>query len=330
MLITIFTPTYNRAHTLERTFKSLCALTDKDFEWLVVDDGSTDNTEELISEWKKAADFTVRYFKKTNGGKHTAYNVALQHACGELFFDVDSDDWLPEDFMQNVRNAYNQIKDYSAAAGVIAMKSDMHGLLLGKPFCESGHIEQYSSLKDRMQGEYSLVFMTDIAKKHKFPVFDNECFIPETVVYDRFAPYDFLISNDVLTICEYQPDGLSCHYNQLIVENPRGYLELYRNRMDSHQNFFTRISTMIQVGVFSDLFMMKHGRPAPESLSGFWNVALRPFTTERKDVISGMPEVSDENQQSHNSQIFRKCHSLFRSFRPSGVTEYCSESADSY
>ena len=94
MLITVFTPTYNRAHTLERLFDSLMAQTSREFEWLVVDDGSTDQTESLIKEFSAKAAFSVRYIYQTNGGKHRAHNAAIKLAAGELVIILDSDDCL--------------------------------------------------------------------------------------------------------------------------------------------------------------------------------------------------------------------------------------------
>ena len=102
MLLTVFTPTFNRAHTIARTFNSLKQQTFKNFEWLIVDDGSTDSTEKVVEGFIESSDLNIRYIKKENGGKHTAYNLALEQAAGELFFVVDSDDWLPDNSLSDI------------------------------------------------------------------------------------------------------------------------------------------------------------------------------------------------------------------------------------
>lgn len=277
MLLTIFTPTYNRAHTLKRAFESLCSQKIKDFEWLVVDDGSTDETECLVSGWIKDADFPIKYVKKENGGKHTAYNIALKKAKGELFFNLDSDDWLPNDFMRILEGLKEYFFQNHNIAGVVSLKADKFGKILGIPFTKDVHTDYLGHLNKKLKGEYSFIFKTEIAQKYCFPIFNGEKFIPETIVYDQFASFRFLATNHIMTICEYQPDGLSRYYKQLLVDNPKGYHEMYRRRLKYNHNIYNRILTMIQLGTFAKLIAVKYGEPVPSGLPLFWDITLRPF-----------------------------------------------------
>ena len=109
--ITIFTPSYNRAYRLLALYESLCNQTCFDFEWLIVDDGSNDNTEELVQTWLNESKFNIRYIKQCNGGKHRAVNHGVREAKGELFYIVDSDDILPKDAIECIMQQYLTIKD---------------------------------------------------------------------------------------------------------------------------------------------------------------------------------------------------------------------------
>lgn len=111
MLTTIFTPTYNRASYLNILFESLQRQTNKNFEWILIDDGSTDDTEKVAEEIKKQANFPFYYFKKENGGKHTAINYGTKYANGEMFFIVDGDDYLGNNAIQMINDYYPEIKD---------------------------------------------------------------------------------------------------------------------------------------------------------------------------------------------------------------------------
>lgn len=274
MLITIFTPTYNRAHTLERTFKSLCAQDCKDFEWLVVDDGSTDETEYLIERCSKEAAFPIRYFKKANGGKHTAYNLGLKEAKGELFFDVDSDDWLPDNFMEIIQRCLPAIINNPEIAGIIGLKSDKDGKLLGKVLSEDYTAIPYTELIKYLKGEYSLIFKTEIARLFNFPIIEGETFIPETIIYDMFVNFCFMTDNNIHTYCEYLPDGLSMSYNKCLVENPIGFKMFHQGRLKICKNLPDRIVNMIRIIAFAELARKRNGLKTETGLSWGWKTCL--------------------------------------------------------
>ena len=132
--MTIFTPTYNRAHTIGRTYESLKKQNCKEFIWLIIDDGSTDNTSKLVEQWKnESCGFEIRYIYKENGGMHTAHNIAYENIDTELNMCIDSDDCVAEGAVKKILDKWEKIKneDY---AGIIGLDSDMQGEIIGKDF----------------------------------------------------------------------------------------------------------------------------------------------------------------------------------------------------
>lgn len=252
MLITIFTPTYNRSHTLPRVFRSLQKQTMKDFEWLIVDDGSTDNTSEIVKGFKDTADFPIRYIQKENGGKHTAHNEAIKLAKGELFFTVDSDDWLPNRSLTLIKELADDLIISPKLAGIVALKDYESGKIIGKPFPKDKYISSLRELEASGNGgERSLVFKTEIIRRYPYPVIEGERFLTESVVYDRIGlKYDFVISNDTLTTCEYQIDGLSAKIKKIMANNPCGYAIYYAQRIELANSMKERIGHMARYQAF--------------------------------------------------------------------------------
>ena len=257
IFLTIFTPTYNRANTIARTYESLCKQTCMNFEWLVVDDGSTDNTESLVSEWMKDSIFPIRYIKQSNGGKYRAYNKGLELAEGEFFFCVDSDDWLPSNSVELISQYADILKQTETLAGLVALKSYQDANIIGQPYKEPGkHSSLYHLELSGEGGERSLVFKTSVARLFYFPLETNEHFITESVIYDRFeGKYDFIICNDILTICEYQENGLSSgNPHSLMLRYPAGYKLYFAQRIDMTPYFLERVTYAIRYHVFRILY----------------------------------------------------------------------------
>ena len=225
--ITVFTPTYNRANTLECLFQSLCKQTVYHFEWLVVDDGSTDNTEELIRQLqKKCTLFPIRYFKKENGGKHTAINTGVELAKGFLFFIVDSDDYLMPGAIASIINWEQSIASKEQFAGISGNKGYSDNQLIGETF-EGDFVDATALERDNcnLSGDKAEVYYTDVLKRYPFPVFEDERFLTERIVWNRMAEDGLKIRwfNKIIYIAEYRDDGLTKHYDQLLAKNPQGY-----------------------------------------------------------------------------------------------------------
>ena len=240
-MLTIFTPTYNRAHQLPRLYESLLAQRCFDFEWLIVDDGSGDDTRQVVQSFLNNGRFPVRYCHKENGGKHTAYNLALEEAAGDWFFCVDSDDLLAPDGVAHIAEAVGQHPD----RGIIAYKKTIDGKRLSGDFpagvtaCKLHEL----ALKYGCGGEFSLVFPTNLARKFPFPVFAGERFVTESVVYDRIDSIaDMQLLPKVLTVCEYQADGYSQNADGIMKQNPTGYCLYFMQRIDLQPSFGPRLS----------------------------------------------------------------------------------------
>lgn len=241
MMFTIFTPTYNRGQLLSRLYRSLQMQNSRDFEWLIVDDGSTDDTASIVQSFIDEQLIDIRYYKKENGGKHTAYNYALDKAHGAWFLCVDADDLLHKDALANLTKA---IQGMDADAGIVAYKGDMKGMRLSDAFPSNIDHCKISALPLRYRcfGEFSLVFPGELARKYKFPVFPGERFIGESVVYDRIDQVcDSRLLPVVLTVCEYQPDGYSSNFTKLMKLNPSGFCLYFLQRIDLQTKLLPRI-----------------------------------------------------------------------------------------
>lgn len=240
MILTIFTPTYNRCECLKKLYGSLKLQKCADFEWLIVDDGSNDNTDEVVKEIEENAEFSVRYIKKPNGGKHTAYNLAVDAANGEYFFCVDSDDFLSESSIQNIIDFISERKNVS---GIIAYKRTINGQLLSNKFPEGLNTSTLFDLNNmyKCNGEFSIILKTYIAQSYKFPVFEGELFLGECVIYDIIGnTYKFHLLREAITICEYKSDGLTSNFDKLMKNNPAGYCLYFMQRIDYQDSIFKR------------------------------------------------------------------------------------------
>lgn len=226
--VTVFTPVYNRENTLKRLYDSLRQQTCKDFEWLIVNDGSTDGSEYTIKKFVSTEQtFSINYFYKENGGKHRAINYALDKAQGDLFFIVDSDDWLADDAIETILKYYSSIEDNALFAGVAGNRVDANGKISGKTF--AGEFLDATSLersKYGIAGEKSEVFKTEVLRKYKFPEFDGEKFMSEAVVWNHMAHDGLKLRwfNHPIYYWEYQKEGLTANLRKLYRSNPQGYL----------------------------------------------------------------------------------------------------------
>ena len=225
---TVFTPTYNRAYIIGKLYDSLKRQTYRDFEWLVVDDGSSDNTEELFAQIQQESDFPVRYIKVKNGGKHRAINIGVQNAKGKVFFVVDSDDYLRDDALEQIITAERSIPRNTKVkySGVRALRCYSDGSVIGEKFSDGDHIDltQLEEAKLGITGDKCEAFYIDVLKLFPFPEFEGENFLTECVVWDKIAAsgYKNRCINEAVYICEYLPDGLTASVHERHRKNPKG------------------------------------------------------------------------------------------------------------
>ncbi len=229
-MITIITPTYNRAYCLEKLYVSLISQDNKNFEWLIIDDGSADHTEALVNEWIKASPkFDLRYIKQLNGGKHRAINTGVGLAKGDYVFIVDSDDFLTKDAIHKVIYWTSEIDHDCSFAGVSGTRGrNNHSIIGGFPegsvYIDATNIQRP---KLGLLGDKAEVYRTSILRKYPFPEFEGEKFLPESVVWDEIAHDGYKIRwyRDVIYVCEYLDDGLTRNSEKYIKNNFRGYTE---------------------------------------------------------------------------------------------------------
>lgn len=226
VLLTVFTPAYNRAHTLPRTYESLREQDCKDFIWLIVDDGSTDGTADLVKSWqKKENGFEIQYIYKENGGMHTAHNTAYANIHTELNVCIDSDDKMASGAVRKIKQTWEKVrgKDY---AGLIALDADFSGNFIGKGFPDgmqettlSGYYAAGGS------GDKKLVYRTDVVNSvPPYPVFPGEKYVGLVYKYTLIdQKYKLFILNEVICEVEYQVDGSTGTMWKQYLQNPRGF-----------------------------------------------------------------------------------------------------------
>ena len=237
--ITIFTPTYNRKDLIERLYQSLLQQTQKNFEWLVVDDGSTDNTEKYFSDLLiKQHPFPIRYIKQENGGKHRAINNGVKNASGELFFIVDSDDYLTEKAVEKI-NQWVRTLDYSHKwAGISGLKGFSKDSVVGQ-HSETSYVDAKNNerRKYNLLGDKAEVYFTDVLKQHPFPEIPGENFISEEIVWNAIARDGYYLRwfNEIIYICDYLDGGLTKD-NSKDRNNPQGRLLWAKGQLETFPN----------------------------------------------------------------------------------------------
>lgn len=231
--ITVFTPTYNRAYILETLYRSLQKQSFMDFEWLVVDDGSRDDTAQLFERWQTEDNpFPIRYVRQENGGKCRAINHGLRLAQGELFYIVDSDDYLTEDALEKVARWEGELPaqgNYCGFFGNLGTAPDATpNTLFPQGYLDGNAFDRYGAA----DGERAPVFYTRIHRRYPYPEFPGETFLTEAVTWNRMAHdgYRMRFYNDVICIYEYKPDGLTQAGYDLFLNNPQGTGLFFREK----------------------------------------------------------------------------------------------------
>lgn len=232
-MISILTATYNRAPLLPALYESLKAQSDTRFEWIVVDDGSTDDTPRLLARFRAEGSFPLRILTQPNGGKHRAVNRAVREAKGELVFIVDSDDTLTPDAIARIRTCWKPIAKDRRFAGVVGLKALPGDRIAGgdHPFLRVEYIDTdllSYRMKYRIPGDRAEVFRRDVLLAHPFPEYPGERFCPEALVWNRIArSYKMRYFNNIIYRCDYRADGLTARIVSLRHRNCRASLLYY-------------------------------------------------------------------------------------------------------
>lgn len=232
--ITVFTPTYNRAYILSKCYESLNHQTCKDFEWLIVDDGSTDDTRELVARWQSRENgYHIRYIHKENGGLHTGYNTAIANMDTELSVCIDSDDSMPEDGIERILDEWSKVKS-SGAAGMIGLDFDQNGKLIGKKLPEGNLINAASLLCVLGMGDKKYIVRNDLLRTvAPMPIFSCEKnFNPHYLIIKLSKQYRFHPVNQCFCLVDYQPDGMTANIYKQYINSPNSFAELRRAIME--------------------------------------------------------------------------------------------------
>lgn len=278
VLLTVFTPTYNRAHTLPRTYASLKAQDCFCFEWLIVDDGSSDGTDNLVVSWMaENLPFKIRYIYKKNGGMHSAYNTAYANIDTELNVCIDSDDCLAPGAARKIAEAWAEVRE-KGYAGLMGLDSDMQGNIIGKGFpsglTETTHSGYYHN---GGAGDKKLVFRTDIMKQYPpYPEFEGENYVGISCKFLMIdQEYKLGVLDEILCNVEYQADGSSNTMFRQYIKNPKGFA-YFRKVMMTYPVSAKRL-IMDTIHYVSSSIFSKNSKYIQESPRKFLTILCSPL-----------------------------------------------------
>lgn len=226
-LLTVFTPTYNRAYILPRCYESMKRQSCKDFVWLVVDDGSTDNTREMVEGWQKEDNgFILRYIYQENLGMHGAHNLAYEHIDTAINTCIDSDDYMPDNAVEKILDFWKSCENDEKIAGFLALDAYENGDVIGSYFPKN--VRRATSYdyyyKYKISGDKKFILRTELTKKNPYPVFEGEKYVNLATKYSLLdVNYELLNLNEVVCIVEYLEDGSSLNMFRQYKKNPQGF-----------------------------------------------------------------------------------------------------------
>lgn len=259
--ITVFTPTFNRAYCLHQVYDSLVDQTNPNFIWMVIDDGSSDNTRELVNNWIAENKIEIRYIYQENQGMHGAHNTAYQNITTELNTCIDSDDFMPNDAIEKILRHWQKHKDdFENLAGIIALDAYKDGTIIGQKIPENLKTCTLTDLHQRyhIKGDKKVIYRTEIVKQFPlYPLFKGERFVPLGSLYLLIdQKYAMLPLNEVVCIVEYLADGSSRNIIKQYRKHPNGFLYGRKVRMQTALTFKERFKNAVHL-VSSAIFAQK-------------------------------------------------------------------------
>lgn len=275
--LTIFTPAYNRAYTLHLGYEALLRQTCQDFEWLIIDDGSTDNTRELVESWIAENKIPIRYHYQENQGMHGAHNTAYKLITTELNTCIDSDDYMPDDAVEKIVNFW---KKYGSekVAGIVGLDADFNGKLIGTRFDDNNLLIRLSRFYNQGgKGDKKLVYRTDIIAQYpEYPIFKGEKYVSLGYKYELIEQdYPVLSLNEVLVNVEYRPDGSSMNMFRQYIKNPQGFAFIRKSSMQLAPTAKRRF--MEAIHYVSSSLILKNKRFLQESPKKLLTLCAVPF-----------------------------------------------------
>jgi glycosyltransferase involved in cell wall biosynthesis len=272
--ITVLVPTFNRAHLLGRVFESLKAQSFKDFEWVIVDDGSRDNTAALVKTWQQSSPFVIRYHRKVNGGKHTAINPGIDMARGEFLVMLDSDDWLAPNALERLLELWHAIPEQALYSGVVGLCAHPDGRVIGDRFPQDRLDSNAVDLKYRFEitGDKISLARTDVMREFPFPFQNLAGLVTESLVWNRIAQsYQERYVNEIFAYKEYLEAGLTDRALELQIKAAAATRLFHLELSQVKQNipYKTRLKAVANYLRFA----LHAGHGLPETVldaGGFW------------------------------------------------------------
>lgn len=277
--LTVFTPTFNRAHLLPRLYESLCLQTSQDFIWLIIDDGSSDGTDELVKEWQEENKIAIEYHFKENGGMHTGHNLAYQVIDTELNVCIDSDDYMPEDAIKKIISSWNGIQDKSKIAGMVGLDADNKGEIIGSKIPD--HLTQGTLhelyYNHQVTGDKKIILRTDVIKQYpSYPEYEGEKLVPLGILYLMIGKdYNLIYKNDVYCIVEYQEDGSSNSILKQYRQSPKGFAYSRKIQIKYNKGFKRQIQYYAHL--ISSSFFAKDPTIAFKGVNPLMSLIALPF-----------------------------------------------------
>lgn len=225
--LTVFTPAFNRAYCIHQLYESLLRQTNQEFIWLVIDDGSSDNTKDLIQKWIYENKIEIRYIYQENQGMHGAHNTAYENIDTELNVCIDSDDYMTDNAVELILKKWDGIEDKTNISGIVGLDYDIKGRVIGSTFPDNLKISSLNDIYDKfkVKGDKKLVLRTEIVKKYpSYPIFEDERFVPLGTLYLMIdQKYQLLCLNKALCIVEYMADGSTMNIFKQYKRHPKGF-----------------------------------------------------------------------------------------------------------
>lgn len=249
-MLTVLTATYNRAYTLSRLYESLERQTNKSFEWVVVDDGSVDETLELLADFQKKSTFPIRFLQQENSGKHVAINTGVSVETRDWIFLVDSDDVLTADAVEVFLNDLNN-NSLKNLVGYCYRRNDFSGRMIGNVVpggLEGSAIMTPVQAGTMYRGDLAYIFKKDVLSKCPFPIFEGENFVPELLIWNKVSDEGGILyfHHRAIYLCEYLADGYSANFYKNLQRNPVGFSVFYKDQMGREKNLIRKIKCAIR------------------------------------------------------------------------------------
>jgi glycosyltransferase involved in cell wall biosynthesis len=275
--ITVFTPTYNRAYCLNKLYNSLLEQTSSNFKWLVIDDGSSDNTKELVSSWIEDGMIEIKYQYQTNKGMVGAHNTAHHIMDTELCVCIDSDDWMPNDAIEKILKLWEE-HGYPECAGMVGLDAFADGSIVGTrlPNVKSCKFSELY-VKYKVSGDKKFVHNRAVFNKFlPYPFFDGEKFPITSYLYLLIEQeHQLLVFNEVFCIVEYMPDGLTANLFDQYKTSPKSFAFYRIAKMKYALNYKERFKNAIHY--VSQSLMIKNNRFLQENPFKLTTLAAFPF-----------------------------------------------------